>query len=277
MAEKFPDRIKRVLNSSRHGRIGIREFKKQFPDLTAQIRKDRDSVFLHDWGRSFNFDEHEQQKIVDPKLLSTIGRIANVEIRQGNSYHAGLIHTYGYLLSLLPTRFGFKRERWTTGVIDSGFETSERCFSPHPENGTLLSNITYFLTKISMGRQPFSNAETPRSLLNYRYKQLVVTRICETCRYNLGDGKKKALTFITDLVDFQKTVNGNSSLVIYSTLIDKSHTLITCFPTSSNSKKELLAIAKNNSTPIVSRFNLALNGFPKSGVIGKRTVESLKL
>ena len=271
----FERKVKRLLGSSRHGRIRIRDFEKEFPRLADQIRRDRESPFLDIWGQSYNTDELENSAIVDRKFLTTIGRIANTNIRDGQSYHAGLIHTYGYLFSLLPTKHGYKRERWTQGIIEKGLGIPERCLSPQPPDGTLFANVSFLLSSIAIGRKSTINdANVSERLKLFRFRDMKRHRILETCRYSV---KKKRVQLVTDIVDFGKTVKKCCSLLVYSTLIAKQRRLITCFPIQSKSRDELFDIAAKNSTPIKARFNLAIMDFPSDGVYGERTIENLKL
>jgi len=139
----------RILATAKNGRIGIRAFQSLLPDLARQIRQDADSPWLKTWGLSLNFDEYESARIVDPKLLNVIGRIAQHPIREGQAYHAGLMHTYGYLLSNLKTRFGYKRKRWLDGNIEQSLKLKPGVLSASPEQGTLLQNISYLMSQIA--------------------------------------------------------------------------------------------------------------------------------
>lgn len=274
---EFEPNVEKLLATSRNGRIGIRNFGSAFPNLLEQIRQDRNSPFLKAWGRSFNVDELARKKIVDPKILSTIGRIAGIDIRDGNSYHAGLTHTYGYLLSLLKTKFGFKRERWTSGIIEKGFGLAERCFAPIPKQGTLFANVSHFLTTVTFTKTiKTESVLIPDSLLTFPYNKLTGTRIIESCNF-APDQHTTKIKLITDIVDFSKPIKKCSSLLIYSTLSNGKQSLISCFPIFAQSKRELIDNAIENSTSIKTRFNLAVANFPAEGVFGTRKIVDLKL
>lgn len=272
----FNRKTLQLLKTSSHGKIGIKNFRRIFPEIAEQIESDQDSNGLDYWGRSSNFDEYESARIVDPKILSAIGRLANYPIRNKKEYHAGLLHTYGYLFSRLKTRFGYKRQRWTEKTIERGLNLKASTLSPIPESGTLLQNTTYVLSRISLQQfdpaQLLERNQTP-SISEKAVRQLSVQRILEHA--TLDSGLKTVL--ISDLVKCKKPTANYSDLLIYSHHVAGAQKLITCFPISRNVKSELLKTAKENSTPIFLRFNAVVAGFPAEGCTGTREVTRLKL
>ena len=261
-----------VLSTAKNGRIGIRAFETNLLQIAKQIRQDAQSAWLGVWGQSLNYDEHEQAQIVDPKLLNVIGRIAQHPIRDGRSYHAGLMHTYGYLLSNLKTRFGYKRKRWTDGLIESSLSLEPGVLSPRPGQGTLLQNVSFMMSQIAFPteqQKPALPTDTiPDSLQRVRFDRLNITRITEEVQLS---SSRKRLKIYTDLVRF-KPACPLDYLLVYSIKSGSTSQLITCFPTNTISAKELLANAESNDTPIRPRFNLAFDNFPTTGLNGKRTV-----
>ena len=73
--------------------------------------------------------------------------MANISL-DGKIVHAGLDHTYAYLFSTLKTKYGFKRDRWLNDSIENGFQIKSFSLRPWPIEGTLLSNLTYFIGQI---------------------------------------------------------------------------------------------------------------------------------
>lgn len=261
----------RILATAKHGRIGIRAFEAHLPGIAKQIRQDGRSSWLDNWGHSLNVDEHEAAPIVDPKLLNVIGRLAQHPIRDGRSYHAGLIHTYGYLLSNLKTRFGYKRQRWLDGLIEQSLQLERGVLSTDPPQGTLLQNVTYLISQIASDAKPINSApETiPASLLRLNLASFRITRIVEKVQL----GRSRSLLKVqTDIVHFRSGCPLESFLV-YSIEQRRKRQLITCFPMRKQHVQQLVSDAERNDTPIRPRFNLAVPDFPKSGIMGKRTVE----
>ena len=122
------------------------------PSVADQIERDRANAPLKSlWGKSINFDELAKATIVVPGILDAINDLALVPARDDRITHAGFEHTYGYLLSVLKTPFGFKRARWVTEDIETGFGLARGTLSPAASSGTLLSNLTYFAGNIAFG------------------------------------------------------------------------------------------------------------------------------
>ncbi len=272
----FNHKTTQLLHAARHGRIGARQFENALPGIAGQIRKDAESDCFQHWARSLNIDKLERKQIVDPKLLTVIGRLSGIPIRDGQTYHAGLIHTYGYLLSQLKTQFGFKRERWTSGVIESGLGTAPGTFSPTSQQGTLLQNATYLLLNLSHRSEPDGqqwhsafNCLAP-SLLNFDFTKIPIQRIRERVQPN---SRSSPIELFTDLAMFRRTTQTSAALLVYSCREGRQQQqLVTCFPVNRKTVDELLDEACRNDTPIRPRHNLYLDSLPPEGMPGKREV-----
>ena len=131
-------RIQRLLESSCNGKIRIGDFRRGFPDLTRQLEDDRGGDWLNLWGASYNVDEFAGTRITDRKLLSCMGRIIGLTGVGKDQYHAGLLHTYGYCLSQIETRYGRKWERWISGAVADCLGLDRNRLFPTPDSGTLL-------------------------------------------------------------------------------------------------------------------------------------------
>ncbi len=225
-------------------RITKDAFRAQAPFLSEQIEEDADSSLLDYWGLSLNFDENVRATIVDPKILTAIGSLCKRQIRFGRAYHAGLMHTYGYLLSTLETPYGLKRDRWMKATIENGFKLPRHTLGAEPNAGTLLQNLTYFLGRLvfrdseSRLRQLNSAAsEVAPCLRTYAYESLHIARIVENCTVSTSSmstssmstssmststastGGKRRVSLFTDLVKFlprTRTQRSSSSLLLYS-------------------------------------------------------------
>jgi len=256
-------RIRRLLSTASHGRIGIRSFESLFPNIAQQIRLDSESNVFDYWGQSRNIDEHENKLIVDPKILSVIGRIANFPIRDGKSYHAGLILTYGYLLSNLKTRYGYKRERWTTGVIESGFGIQSGLFSHAPPDGTLLSNITFLLSGIAFAKRKSdrnalsAHIDSAEELKGFPFSNIKLTRIKESITLP----RNKQVDLLTDLVRFKHPTKAADSLVVYSFQSNHQQRLVTCFPIGKMAVDNLLRESRLPNKEVRPRYNLFLKNY----------------
>ena len=184
------------------------------PELVAMAERDsRDPEMLALWGKSVNFDEHAKAVIVDPATLKALFAAAHVA-----PGHAGVTHTYGYLTSTLVTPYGYKRDRWTSGVIERGFGLPAGFLSPAPSTGTLLSNVTAFAGSIAFRGEPKELAIATRG--RGPFPAVHPSRLTETV------GKAVVRT------DFVPYLHGDGALLVYSwrDLKAKRSYLITAFP-----------------------------------------------
>ncbi|MHB0997568.1 MAG: hypothetical protein ACYC2I_14490, partial [Elusimicrobiales bacterium] len=115
----------------------------QVPGILRQLEADRSVPgLLRLWGRSINYDELAKGQIVHPAILDLLAGRLGAPRPSGRIVHAGFEHTYGYLFSLLPTKFGFKRARWVRPDIEDGLGLPRGAAGPAPARGTLLANVT---------------------------------------------------------------------------------------------------------------------------------------
>jgi hypothetical protein len=301
----FNGRIKRLSATATHGRVGIRNFEKFFPAIASQVRDDAKASCCELWGLSVNLDELQNQRIVDAKILSAIGRLANFPIRHCRGvYNAGLMHTYGYLLSCLKTQYGYKRERWTRREIETAIGLPANLLSSNPKFGTLLQNTTYVLARIAfqVGSQTKSLAQKKQmhsnlkqrfpnlapNLPGFNFDQLAVTRITEMIKVpaklndkkNNGRIRKAKVELLTDIVEQKRAGKANSpprATLVYSYRVGSKQRLVTCFPVTKRTVAEMIDVARKNEIPIRARFNLYLEGMPREGLAGVRKVEKRRL
>jgi len=211
--------------------------------------------------------------IVDPKILNVIGRLAHCPVRQGKQYHAGLIHTYGYLLSNLKTQYGFKRKRWTNGNIEKALGLLPGTLIGRHDESTLFQNVTYLVGRIAWDnkdriKQVNSLNHVSDKLRKIRFEELSVERIEEKVSTRRGS---KPLHLYTDLVKL-RSGSPIDALLVYSIRESGKQKLVTCFSAGLPMIKELVKSAKANETPVQPRFNVAIGNFAKPGKPGTRRV-----
>ncbi len=142
-----------VLPATTPGRVAKR-LAAEAPALWTQVGRDAKRARLHAaWGQSSNLDELVHAEIVRAPLLAALGAHLGV-LTSGAHVHAGLQHTYGYLLSTLATPFGYKRARWVDGELERGLGLLHGVLGPTPEAGSLYANVTCLLAQVA-----FSAAE----------------------------------------------------------------------------------------------------------------------
>ncbi len=238
------------------------------PDLAAAAEADAASPeLLALWGQSSNFDEVARAEIVPAGVLDALNARAHVAPRDGARTHAGVEHTYGYLLSTLRTPFGFKRARWVRRELELGFALAPGALGPSPKAGTLLSNVTYFAGRIALRGDARARAALDRaassvepSLARVPYEQLASTRLTESLALS-----GRTVVLRTDFVPFPRAVPGSAPthLLVYS-VADSSEAgakLVTAFPVTTAFVQQALDPSQlGEAMPITTRYNAYVDG-----------------
>lgn len=237
------------------------------------------------WGKSLNFDEFAKTQIVEPSILKLIGELSGVLLR-GRIVHAGLMHTYGYLFSTIDTPFGKKRDRWIEPDLDHGLGLEKPTLRDRPNEGTLLTNLTYFLGRIAFRNQPeFTNSLEQlhcifsQLVLEYPYEKLSVQSVVE--RATIAEGRRRGteVEIRSDLVAFPyppRDTAGADHLLIYSVINGPSlgPQLITAFGvTSEFVDSATLPDRVGNNVEVRAKFNAYIEGITGHTVWGIRWVE----
>jgi hypothetical protein len=263
--------------------------KSQLPGFLETIELDstqnRDLISL--WGLSRNIDEShlsDRTRTVPANVIQFLNAILKVNYDESFTFgHAGLTHTYGYLMSNLQTPFGFKRARYVDGEIESGFQLTKGLFSGIPPSGTLLSNLTCFAGQIAFRDHPEAQKYLYQrckiaEINAFPFKQLKSKRLVERLRSD-----EIYLELRTDIVPFPyfSTKGKNSHLLIYS--IDfhargepSQPRLITVFPVQKGFGDGIFSnIGFGDRQPIKLRYNASIPlNIPNEEMIGKRYVEN---
>lgn len=107
------------------------------PAIDADARDDR----FARWGRSTAVDENVGAPVLSRPMFDALHDRAGLDSAWpvGN---AGLLHTYGYLLSTTPTPYGLKRDRWLDGELAVACGLVSEAFIPWAGERTLLDRVT---------------------------------------------------------------------------------------------------------------------------------------
>ncbi|MDB4733216.1 hypothetical protein OAF42_02115 [Planctomicrobium sp.] len=188
------DRLATALLEQTDLRQALKLFESQVPGLFHQIQlAGRAKSLLKLWGQSLNVDDNTGTLIVEPKILQVLSQLSGVPL-DSPIVHAGVEHTYGYLLSLIETPYGKKRERWVNSYLEKALGLSRPMFAPVVPQGTLLTNLTYFLGRIQfrgrrseLGYLRRSRELVDQALTQLNYRQMKPKRIIE----EIGHGRKQ--------------------------------------------------------------------------------------
>ena len=270
---KLATSLIKVSNDHERRRLLRQQLPRFFSHL-QRLAKERPT--LARWGRSINIDELAGLTIVDPMVLSMIGSLTNTAMNSPG-FHAGLQHTYGYLLSLVETPYGFKRDRWITSTIEDGFGLPSKSLQAFPNRGTLLVNLTSFLSRISLSEQP--KLKVHGSVANFDRVDLSAIRgwrIVEQIEPKISN-HMQSIEIRTDILPFLNATLEYECLLVYSLRLEhRPSKLITTFPISSEVTQALLHSSRfGDNQPIRLRYNAYCSGLTEANLVGKRTCAPL--
>lgn len=215
------------------------------------------------WGESINRDANTGTTIVDARILRALLSKAGRALR-GEVAHAGVQHTYGYLLSILKTPYGYKRARWVEPTLEKGFGLPDGTLGAAPLHGTLLGNATFFLASIALRdselaqRKVHTDKQVDKSLLAFDFKRLSIHRLIERTQV-----KNAALEWRIDLVAFVTPQGEYTHLLLYSVQDSRAAhpTLLTAFAVTQAYANNLMQPAQPaTNTPMRSRYNAFVLG-----------------
>jgi len=217
------------------------------------------------WGESSNREQEPEIELVHPRLLEALCQVVGLPQPEGDRTNAGLLHTYGYLLSNRRTTYGYKRERWTGRDLERGLHLRPGSVAPLPPEGTLLRNVTALMHAIwafqpadispSQGLSPFSR-ERPR---------LSGFTLTEE-----PDGTPVRL--LTRVVRFGPEETGGA--LFHAWTDPQRLRLLTLFPVSDAKIEEFLQKYRTGPGTVKPRYNGVIPGLGSSGIPGQIRLES---
>ncbi len=213
---------------------------RESPELLELLNLDlADEALLDRWGSSTTTEKNGAASV--PQALAQLFA-ARLSTHAGLDYgHAGLNHTYGYLLSPVPTKHGRKRHRWTsqevahTLGIPGKWPLSQ---GPSPQRG-MLAEVTAALESVAPLNRPDawpSPTTAPAALpMDVRAEQVA--------SWVSSSGKKwTARTRVLRRADLteEQASEGDQLLLVYSLSVDAGpERYITAFPVSTKWLEEL--------------------------------------
>lgn len=122
--------------------------------LTQHLESDAaDEGLLDKWFSSTIIDEHTAQPVLHRETFEWIDQFVSGTTRWPVS-HAGLAHTYGYILSSAWTPFGWKADRYLDGKLAAALNIGIDDLTPWAARGTVLSNLTDALDAMTSSEKP---------------------------------------------------------------------------------------------------------------------------
>lgn len=177
------------------------------------------------WSHSMIYDEKAGKPIVAPVILERFGIPVDYDGQMPYG-EAGLLHTYGYLLSQIQTPYGKKGKRWIESRIDERLGLAPASFSPFAPQGEFLSNLTGALDLLAARQKPLLDATQTVYFVDKDTSKRHIARI-----YN----RVYALPPLEGQVDL------NTRLMVYSIQIDGEtiQRYVTAFPVTADFEKNL--------------------------------------
>ena len=247
------------------------------PVLARQLEADgQNSDLISLWGLSSNSDASDPDSAtVYPKLLEALGDLAGVDMT-GEAVHAGLMHTYGYLLSNLETPFGFKRKRYVEPTVEQGLGLPAGILSSNPEEGSLLANMSYVAGKIAglVSEKDTKKLGAAESLRNCKLE--IGERVCLSESIEAADGESLStpIELRTELIRFGQGQAKENSWLIYSQWESGEGKLITAFPAGGWMAKKLRKQGeKEGEVTIRGRYNVRLGPLEGKQLTGSASLK----
>lgn len=124
--------------------------------ISRQLARDAvDRRLLDRWWLSTVLDENTDRPMIDPETFRWIEQFDSSAPATGWPVsHAGLLHTYGYLMSTAWTPYGWKGDRYLDGTLAALLRVDLDDLTPWADQGTVLSNLTLALDHLIASDQP---------------------------------------------------------------------------------------------------------------------------
>ncbi len=200
------------------------------PNLLPQIAADRAAGEFERWAHSTVLDENTETPVISRELFETLHSEAGLSSSWpvGN---AGLLHVYGYLLSNVPTPYGYKRDRWINGRMAAGLGVNPTYFLPWAaEPGTLLRRVTDAVL-------PILTEHHPRPITVARFDEVV--------------DQESGRFFRTAIVNDR---HSEQSVLIYGVSHGAALKVVTAFPVAEPTSVWLEALRSEQPRP---RYNVS--------------------
>ncbi|MCX6526146.1 MAG: hypothetical protein NTX58_15490 [Actinobacteria bacterium] len=206
------------------------------PDLLELLNLDlADEALLDRWGSSTTTEKNGSASV--PQALAQLFA-TRLGSHAGLDYgHAGLNHTYGYLLSPVPTKHGRKRHRWTsqevahTLGIPGKWPLSQ---GSSPQQG-MLAEVTAALESVAPLNRPDAWSSPATATATAHALAMKVLRELPANGESTNGTRWTARTRVLRRADLtaEQASKGDQLLLVYSLSVDAGpERYITAFPVS---------------------------------------------
>jgi hypothetical protein len=250
------------------------------PAVVGQLARDAKApAVLAVWGSALNYNQianggYSDDPIVAPAIIDELTALAGAPARRDRVVHAGVQHTYGYLFSVLPTPFGFKRARWVQPTVNDGFGLPAGTIAPIPAAGTLLGNVTWLAGAIAFAGEPeLANAHGAPAVVAPAVQALDVASLHTRRLSEAVTVAGRNVELRTDFVDFPHPTAAATTWLIYSIRDDGHSRLITAFPITAAARDKYESAPVGDAVMITTQYNAWIDGLTGTKLPGRRTLK----
>lgn len=253
-----PSRLDDAMLVRLHARLSAGEPAKRLEDELPRLGRNLNiarEISARYWTDCTIVDELAKADILPAPLMKALG--IRLKSTAGVTHaSAGIMHTYGYLFSRLPTAYGFKSKRWVESRLDERLGLPAGTFSPLPVEGEFTSNLTAVLLQLVGAPAKIARAAplTPAAKAIGHVEQRVT--------WKTGRGTPMEATVFTHLVPLAPLPDHKSDethLLIYSVRRGGHHRLTTAFPVARTFAETIRRTAPDSGPVFTPRFNLYID------------------
>ncbi len=231
------------------------------PNLGQKLQV-ANSVSQAHWYESTPPSDFMSQYAAPETILNTLGIVAQTTSGQMH-VSAGTMHSYGYALIPIQTKYGPKGERWNTDRLDERLGLPAHTFSPSPRAGEFLSNLTQALMEVLPGypRRELPHADPAISTAINGNPPNYQGYISETIQWQAGEQRQTGVvrTHLVSLRDLPNFKSDNSHLLIYEMEIAGSRRFITTYPITPKKAEQLRSTSASMGTAFSPSNNLYID------------------
>lgn len=209
-------------------------------------------ISSRNWTECTVFDELAKAEILHEKAMKGLG-IRRAVTRGVAHAPAGLMHTYGYLFSQLPTAYGLKGKRWIESRLDERLGLPAGTFGPLAPEGEFSANLTSALLQLT--GDPVRIPQAAR----FKPAARAIGRVEQRVTWKAPNGETveaSVLTWLAPLAPLKDRESGDEFLLIYAMRRDGRTRFTTAFPVGRDFADGIMATKPDAEPVFKPRFNL---------------------
>ena len=184
--------------------------------------------------------------------------------------YGGVMHSYGYYIIPIQTKYGPKSKRWMLSRIDERLGLRPYLFNPLTEDGEFLSNLTVTVSQIIPGlpKVDLKSAAPGIALTLKQHPPEYLGQVVEKVSWITRLSDRKTATIRTSLVSLSALPgmeDTDTTLLVYTIENETGPRIVTAFPINDQSAQQTLKSKPGKGTAFTPQNNLYID--PKWTVI----------